>query len=86
LDENDTLGARCSVERSHFTKAITSFYSLKTIDPFRKQCVDNENNVLAIAEAWGYKGEHTEARAESNMRLKCSTKLLKKMGLTPDLI
>lgn len=79
IDGNDTLGARCVMERPYFTKEITKMFSLKTDDPFRRYWKNGDGDIIAIAEAWGYTGEHDEGTSESGLRLKCSKEFLKSL-------
>ncbi|GJL49749.1 MAG: hypothetical protein NPIRA01_09760 [Nitrospirales bacterium] len=76
IDENDTLGVRCVMERTHFKKEITETFSLKTDDSFKRQWKNDIGNIQAIAEAWGYTGEHDEETSESGLRFKCSKEFL----------
>lgn len=76
IDGNDTLGARCVMERPYFTKEITKTFSLKTDDPFKKHWKNGDDALVVIAEAWGYTGEHDEGTSESGLRLKCSKDFL----------
>jgi hypothetical protein len=79
LEQHDTLGARCVMERPHFKKEITEYFSLNTNDPFKRRWQDNSGKTLAVAEAWGYTGEHDNATSEQGVGLKCSKSLLRKV-------
>lgn len=79
IDGNDTLGARCVMERQHFTKEITETFSLRTDDPFKRQWKNGDGDIVAIAEAWGFTGEHVDGKSESGKRLKCSKDFLQRI-------
>ncbi|MCJ8321130.1 MAG: NACHT domain-containing protein [Colwellia sp.] len=76
IDENDTLGAKCAMERPHFTKEITKMFVLNTIDPFKRRWKNSDGDIVAIAEAWGYTREHDEGTSSNGLRLKCSKSFL----------
>ncbi|MBU3002772.1 NACHT domain-containing protein [Paraglaciecola arctica] len=77
IDESDTLGARCAMDRPYFTKEITKRFTLETGDPFKRQWNTSDGDIAAIAEAWRYTREHDEGTSINGLRLKCSKDFLK---------
>ena len=79
LEEYNTLGNKCVMERPYFKKEITENFALNTDDPFKRKWQDRFGNAVSVAEAWGHTGEHIDADSEGGVRLKCSKSFLKKV-------
>jgi hypothetical protein len=76
LDEDDPIGAACTVKRPRIAKKFASAFSLRTDDPFGRVWKNSRGQPLARSEAWGYENKYSDEGPSSGVRLSCSSKLL----------
>ena len=85
LDEDDPLGAICTVRRPHFAENIVKTFSLGTDDPFRRIWKNSSGKPMAHSDAWSYGNKYEDESSYSAVRLMCSGELLRDVLTTQDM-
>jgi len=79
LDKTDPWASASASDRPLFSERIQAHFSLRSTDPFNRGWVDERDNKLASAQAWGCHShlEHDDTR--NGERLQCTRELLSKV-------
>jgi hypothetical protein len=79
IDQTDPWGSVSALRRPQFSKEIQSRFSLRPADLFNRDWIDEKNNKVATAEAWGGHSHLEHDNKINGARLLCTRGILSKV-------
>lgn len=76
LDKTDALGAAGAVQRSCFSRDVTAFAKLRSVDPFERTWENAAGETVVRADAWIESGRDEEGSSDGS-RLSCRTDVVR---------